>query len=117
MELKMYDVGFGEFIKISQNSKQLLIVDCGSKNWNSYFPTPQNIKKPSASIINRNEIQPNSAIMISHTHTDHYNGFQYFLSNNQRFSKLYLAYVISIEDKKNPKKGLSLLNGLVGFMH
>lgn len=80
MIIKMYNVGYGEYIEFYKDGKKVITVDCGSNTW--------------ANILSNHSFY--DPILITHLHKDHYNGFlNYAKNNNGKFLKVYLPYISS----------------------
>jgi ribonuclease BN (tRNA processing enzyme) len=81
-KLVLFDVGHGDFMLLF-NENDLLVVDCGSIN---------SIHRDIQSIANRIQTRcPNTALLISHLHQDHYNFLKYF--SNRFFKKIWLPVI------------------------
>lgn len=86
MNLRMYNVGFGDCFVLTNNSEKMLI-DCGSKN-------KDGVKKILNDLITDLNIAEKKKLLITHFHTDHYSGVSELISKNIFFNELYLPYII-----------------------
>lgn len=95
MDVKVYNVGFGESILIS-DQKECLLVDCGSemKNSTDVF---------NLIISDLNNFECRSA-MITHFHQDHINGFMHMANSEFRFGfdTIYIPKIFAIGKHPNP---------------
>lgn len=88
MEIRMYDVNFGECILYSSRSSQLL-VDCGAKfNGTGTFACSQ-VQK---------DIGDDASLLISHFDEDHYNGI-IEMPKGKTFNRIFLPLYIWDKDK------------------
>ena len=104
MKIRMYNVGFGECIKL-QEGKNTLLIDCGSELPNK--KTKNGIKRDEVFCKIAEDIgffQPNGHLdaMISHFHNDHINGF-YWLEQQRThcFNRIFIPDVFSIKNHPN----------------
>ena len=90
MNIKMFDVNFGETI-IYQEGIHKLLVDCGAKYHNKGKLAYKRIKK---------EIDQNTMLMITHFDEDHYNGILE-IPRNFHFRKVFLPLYIYEKGKQS----------------
>lgn len=93
MKIKMFKMGFGESILLSEG-ESCLLVDCGSesKNKNGYFKSVEN------ELVNYSS---RSAI-ITHFHNDHINGFMEILNSTEiNFDRIYIPYIFTVAKHPN----------------
>lgn len=91
MNIKMFQMGFGESILLYDDNSCIL-VDCGSESSKKkeYFNT----------VKSELEQFNNKSLLITHFHSDHTNGIKYL--GKQRladFDRIYLPHIFAFEDK------------------
>lgn len=92
MEIKMYDVGFGEAIVYEADGEQLL-VDCGSRYFKEGDQTFEALEKELSF--------GNLDVLITHFDVDHYNGLIEMAKNDRKVRCLYLPkYIVSKADSE-----------------
>lgn len=80
--LVLFDVGHGDFMLVF-NENDLLVVDCGCEGL-----IHRNIQSIACTVQSR---CPNTALLISHLHRDHYSFLGFF--NNRFFKKIWLPII------------------------
>lgn len=93
MEIKMFKMGFGESILLSEKDSCLL-VDCGSESDNrkGYF---KNVEKELVKYSSKSAI-------ITHFHNDHINGFMEILNSAKiNFDSIYIPYIFTVAKHPN----------------
>ena len=97
MNIKVFNMAFGESILL-ENENEKLLVDCGSKKTSDLKDRLTIIKNQ---LVGRKKV----SFMITHFHDDHYNGFQKAYQDTSlgfpKASKIYLPWVF-MEDNKVP---------------
>lgn len=96
MQIKMYNMEFGESILVRHNGEGLLI-DCGSEDGNTL------VIQTCAIARELNKLNKKS-LMISHFHDDHINGLPYLSNCQVGFDTIYLPNIFC-----NQSPGLQLL--------
>lgn len=92
MDIKLFQMGFGESILLSENQKHLL-VDCGSiaPDAAPNFLRTSYFQEAARSL---NTLRSTPRAMISHFHNDHINGFLYLIDNSDiRFDTVYIPNI------------------------
>ena len=104
MEIKMYNVGFGECIQLHSNNSKMLI-DCGSELTNSRSKYPILRDEVFKRIMNETEAKQSDEkpdAMISHFHTDHINGFYWMEKQHPKiFGRVFIPDIFTLNKHPN----------------
>ena len=115
MNIKVFNMDFGESILL-ENSDEILLVDCGSKQSKSVIH--DKIK------IIRDELQSDCkkiSFMITHFHIDHYKGYlEAYKDEELNFPRpfnIYMPWISFKEEERKDKEGKRYKINLIALVH